>query len=194
VNPAGKQKKFLQVAREETDGFLKAFFVEHLEWFFALLILAGLAVYLWRQNTRLRRAEAQLKPAVSPKATNPEINIGAEVPVNIDPFLRAKRMLANGDPSGFYRELNQTTWEILRDKLQVRSSELNKHHIGDLLRAKGLDNAKIALLEKTLNECELNLYTPDHNETNMQQTLFHAEQALKYLEEGLGEMRSPQLS
>jgi hypothetical protein len=185
VSAAGKRKKFLETATEETDGFIKGFFLEHLEWFFALLILAGLAVYLWRQNTRLRKAEIQLKPVPLTSAAPPESHNPAQAHLHTDPLLRTKRLLANGDPSGFYRELNQATWDLLRDKLQVPSSELNKQHIGVLLKAKGFDETKIALLEKTLNECELNLYTPDHNETNMQQTLLQAEQVLQYVEDGL---------
>jgi BatD DUF11 like domain len=176
VTAAAKQKQFAFLPREETSGMLRNFLQQHLEWLFAVLILSGLAIYLWRQNTRLRKTEAQIKPGV-------ENNAQTYVPVPVDPLLRAKRLLANADARGFYRELSQATWDILRDKLLVPASELNKQHVIKLLKTKGWDNATIALLEQTLNECEINLYTPDHNETNMQQTLLHTEMIIKYVNE-----------
>ena len=187
VAAAGKQKKFLEMAREETDGIVRHFFVEHLEWFFALLILSGLAVYLWRQNRKLRKTGTDSKPIPDEPAVPALAPVAEQIPVQTDPLLRAKRLLSNNEPAGFYRELNQATWDLLRDRLEVPASELNKQHIAELLKAKGFDGSVIVLLEKTLNACEKNLYTPDHDESNMQQTLSQAEQLVKFIEGGPGE-------
>ena len=182
VVAASKKKQFAAIYKQETNG-AKIFLIKHLEWFFAILILSGLGIYLWRQNTRLKKTEAQIKPLIKEPVKNIAENIPVQIPEPIDPLLRAKRMLANADYKGFYKELSQTTWDTLRDKLNVPSSELNKQNIVRLLMAKGWDNSTIALLEKTLNECEMNLYTPDYNETNMQHTLQHAEMIIKYVSE-----------
>jgi oxygen tolerance protein BatD len=183
VSAASKKKQFATVYKQETNN-IKIFFVQHLEWFFAILILSGLAIYLWRQNTRLKKAETKIKSAAEPVKTIAENNIPFHIPEPVEPLIRAKRMLANADYKGFYKELNQATWETLRDKLKVPASELNKQHIVQLLKTKGWDEGTIALLQQTLNECEMNLYTPDYNETNMQQTLQHAEMIIKYVGEG----------
>ncbi|MHA4808203.1 BatD family protein [Flavitalea flava] len=42
---------------QSVNGGAKKFIQDHLEWLFAVLILSGLAVYLWRQNMRLKAAE-----------------------------------------------------------------------------------------------------------------------------------------
>jgi hypothetical protein len=183
VATAAKQKKFSFASKEEVSSSLKTFLQKHLEWFFALLILSGLAIYLWRQNTRLRKADLQLKAAAALIQTPVENTIPAHLPGPVDPLSRAKRLLANADYTGFYRELNQAIWDTLRDELHLPSSELNKYNIRRQLKIKGWDEATIASLENTLNECEMNLYTPDHNEKNMQHILENAEMIIKYLRE-----------
>ena len=179
-----KRKKSNVLSKEETGNGLKTFFQQHLEWFFAVLILSGLAIYLWRQNTRLKKNEAQEKPTTELLVKDAVNHVPLKLPEMPDPLLKARRSLTNGDYTNFYRELNQATWDSLRDTLHLPASTLNKQHIRQQLTAKGWDEATIASLEQMLNECEMNLYTPDHNEHNMQQMLQHAEMVIKYLKEG----------
>ncbi len=184
VAAAAKQKKYTVLSKEETREGLKNFLQQHLEWFFAVLILSGLAIYLWRQNARLRKAEQQIKPAAETIKTETATHAPVHLPEPADPLAKAKRMLSNADYQGFYRELNQAVWDALSNVLLLPASELNKQQIVEQLKMKGWDEETIASVKQTLNECEMNLYTPDHNENNMQQILLNAEMIVRYLREG----------
>src|SRR6185295_750308 len=52
---------------EESKGALKKLIQDHLEWIFAILILSFLAVYLFRQNIRLKKTEQEQKEAAAKK-------------------------------------------------------------------------------------------------------------------------------
>lgn len=182
VTAAAKHAKHNVLQSVETESLLKTFLQQHLEWIFAILILSGLAVYLWRQNTRLKKAEFQVKAVTETIKSAPENQIQVAVPEPPDPLQKPRRLLADGDYPGFYRELNRSVWDTLKS-LNLPASELNKHNVAHYLRARGWDDNTIGLLEQTLNECELNLYTPDHNESNMYQVLQQAETLLKLLRE-----------
>ncbi len=98
-----------------------------------------------------------------------------------DPLSDAKLRLESGDYPGFYRELNRTVWKAISDKLDLPASELNKSNIVRKLEAKGWDAPTTLSLEHLLNECEMNLYTPDYDTYNMQQMLGQAESLLGIL-------------
>jgi hypothetical protein len=168
-----------------TISDLKDFFDKHLEWFFAALILSIVAFFLWRHNiVSLKREEDDRKDISLSKEIKKEI----EVPVMpiveaVDPLLRAKRMLNNGDHRGFYTELNRTLWDVLIAKFNLPASELNKFNISAQLRAKGWDEENIFKLQGILNKCEMNLYTPDYNNMDIENILHDAEQTIKYINE-----------
>ena len=98
-----------------------------------------------------------------------------------DPFADVRLLLESGDYKGFYRELNRAVWRAVSDKLALPASELNKYNVVRELGAKGWDTTTILSLEHLLNECEMNLYTPDHDTYNMQQLLRQAESLLGVL-------------
>ena len=98
-----------------------------------------------------------------------------------DPLSDIKERLENGDHPGFYRELNRAMWKAVADKLDLPASELNKYNVARKLETKGWDAPSILSLEHLLNECEMNLYTPDHDTYNMQQLLRQAESLLRIL-------------
>jgi len=169
----------LSAATKESDNGPARFFQSHLEWFFAILILSGLAVYLFIQNRWLKRSNETVKEDVKPAdALMQEQKIAPPSP---DPLERAKELLAVGQYPAFYKELNRAIWREVAEKLQLRSSELNKYNIITQLTAKGWDRPQTALLEDTLNECEMKLYTPDYSETDLQRILQHAEQIIQDL-------------
>ena len=184
VGPAPKQKKSLQEGNPpaQPEGFAR-FFQQHLEWFFAILILSGLGVYLWRQNTRLKKADTGIQAVAKDQPAQTLRSAELPVPEPADPLVRARRLLSEGDANGYYTELSQVCWDSLRQKLHLQSSELNKPFVVQRLRMKGWDDQHIDRLEKLLAECEMNLYTPDHNVGNMQQLLQHAETILRNLRE-----------
>jgi hypothetical protein len=157
----------------------KEFFRQHLEWFFIIMILSGLAVYLLRQNRRLKKNQ---QPAEDPVAqTLPEADHSETVLAPPDPLLKSRQLLEQADYKGFYNELNLVVWSALSNRLQLPSSELNKYNITQALRTKGWGEETTTLLKNILNECEMSLYTPDYNSRDMQLLLEHTESLLNQL-------------
>ncbi|HWK02353.1 MAG TPA: BatD family protein [Puia sp.] len=183
-----------------STGEVKKFVQQHLEWIFTILILSGLAGWLWRQNARLRRAEQQQKEKeeAEKKAAEDRLvlqqverSIGhgysgsqpvSTAPVIVtDPLQEARLLFEKNDYKGFYREVNRALWKALTRKLDLPASELNKNNIARKLQAKGWDMETTLFLESVLNECEMNLYTPAYDAYNMQQLLKQAESMLDKL-------------
>jgi len=183
---------------------LKKFIQQHLESIFAILILSILAVYLWRQNRRLRTADREKEEnSRQADARNAAASNAAPMqqgsqesqglqgsrhaadpfeksrPLTVyptaDPLKDTRLLLENGDYKGFHRELNRTIWKTVTEKLDLPASELNKNNIARQLQAKGWDGETTRLLETILNECEMNLYMPAYDTYNMQQLLRQAE-------------------
>ena len=179
VGPAAKKRR--QFSTDNSPGHssvLSNFIFDHLEWFFAVLIFSGLAVYLWRQNTRLRKAEAHTTVAPAP-VTTPAVKT---FPVEIsDPLFKARTLFSNGQYAEFYRELNRVIWDTVHQKLHLPGSELNRHRVRNQLLLAGWDETSISLFEETLRTCEVNLYTPDHNEENIHQALVNADSIISKL-------------
>jgi len=160
--------------KEAANNFTD-FLQEHLEWFFAVLILSGLAIYLLMQNRRLKKDQEQVQQAAKVKE---EIQLTA-IPVVVDPLQEARQLLEAGDYRGFYAELNRALWNAVAGKLNLPASELNKYNISLQLQARGWQHETTTLLKDILNECEMKLYTPDYNTENMQSLLQQAESLLK---------------
>lgn len=98
-----------------------------------------------------------------------------------DPLLEARQLLENGNPTGFYREVNRAVWKAIGNKLYLPASELNKHNTLRQLQLRGWDDTALLSLENVLGECEMNLYTPAYDRWNMQQLLRQAESVLDRL-------------
>lgn len=158
---------------KDTGGSIREFLQQHLEWFFAILILSGLAVYLWMQNLRLKKAGV---PAAKPAVTaSPEIREPETKPEPPDPLRQSRQLLNNGDYRTFYTELNRALWNEVTGRLNLPGSEMNKHHIGLKLAAKGWAPETIGMLENIFSECEMKLYTPNYSVTDVQRILQDAE-------------------
>jgi hypothetical protein len=179
VTPAVKRAKATDPAPAPSfattgTGGMKKFVEQHLEWIFTILILSGLAGWLWRQNRHLRRMEQQQKEAAEKKASTAPVIV-------VDRLQEARQLFAKNDYMGFYREVNRALWKALIKKLDLPASELNKNNIARKLQAKGWDVETTLFLENVLNECEMNLYTPAYDAYNMQQLLRQAESMLDKL-------------
>jgi BatD DUF11 like domain len=163
----------------EENSLLKKFgyfFHDYMEWFFAMIILSAVAVYLMVQNRLHKKSEAQARLMEQEKLKAPEPVIPQ------DPFLLSRELLESGNYCAFYTELNRAIWKVIAEKLQLRSSEMNKHNIVQELKAKGWDEQSTKLLEDTLNECEVKLYTPAYSETDLLRIMSSAEAIVKKLE------------
>jgi len=169
---------------ENVLNTIKTFVVDHLEWIFAAIILICVGLFLWIHNTTSLKKEEVLKQAAALEQAKKEVEISFIHTVEIvDPLARTKRLLGNGDHKGFYAELNRAIWEALSDKLNLPASELNKYNIAIQLKAKGWDDDAIYQLQNILSSCEMNLYTPDYNPTDMENMLQNAEHIIKYINE-----------
>jgi hypothetical protein len=163
---------------EQKNSFTD-FLQQHLEWFFAILILSGLAVYFMVQNRRLKKEheEAERK-ATEKKAMEMAALSKLVIP---DPLRHAKQLLESGEYRGFYSEANRALWKAVADELNLPGSELNKYNISLQLQARGWQPETISSLKDILNECEMKLYTPDYNTENMQALLQQAEEVIERL-------------
>ncbi len=184
-------------------GRLRHFIREHLEWLFAILLLSAVIFYFWRQNLRLKKdgaggkgslsARAGMETSATRQGHEPEttrlnqsgtVSGSTYLPIpeqRVDPLLEAKQNFDNGDYKGFYREVNRAIWKAIVRKLDLPASELNKLNCIRQLQLRGWDAPSILSLENILNECEMNLYTPDYDTYNMQQLLRQAEWMLDRL-------------
>jgi hypothetical protein len=179
------------VQEEGNRSSLKKLIRDHLEWIFAVLILSFVAVFLLKQNMRLKKKEQEQQEAEAKKqaeellAEKARLAMAASVQMAVapvvDPLHDVRQLFDQGDYKGFYRELNRAVWKAISKKLDLPTSELNKYNITRQLEARGWDKQNILSLESVLNECEMNLYTPAYDAYNMQQLLRQAESVVHRL-------------
>ena len=148
-----------------------------------LICLSVLWTWWWLGKKRQKRQkEVGAQPEVTSEIPTP-LPSSAYLPAApaTDPLLEARQYFENGDYKAFYREVNRAVWKSIGKKIDLPSSELNKHNIIGQLELRGWDATSILSLENILNECELNLYTPAYDTYNMQQLLRQAEWVLDRL-------------
>lgn len=121
------------------------------------------------------------QPGGSPSPATDSLPLYTPVAVRVDPLLEARQFFDNGDYKGFYREVNRAVWKAICKKIDLPSSELNKQNCIRQLQLRGWDAPSVLSLENILNECEMNLYTPNYDTHNMQQLLRQAEWMLDRL-------------
>lgn len=161
----------------------RRFINDHLEWIFGSFILAGLGIFLLYQNQRAKKIMLEKKLAEKEAQRRALEALALEQSsLKTDPLLECRNLLAKGYYVGFYSELNRALWNEMADKLKIRASELNKHHVAERLREAGWNNEDMSLLQDTLNECEVKLYTPDHDESDLHRILKDAEVIISRLE------------
>ena len=190
VTPAIKRPRPAKPAAAEADsstgdrlgGFVRGL----LEMILAVLFGLGILWLWWRMN-RKRATPIPVPEVTAPQSTTvtpqpiPEVATpepaAAYVPAapTRDPLAEAREYFDNGDYKAFYREVNRALWKSIGGKIDLPSSELNKHNVIAQLELRGWDGPSILSLENVLNECEMNLYTPAYDAYNMQQLLRQAE-------------------
>lgn len=72
----------------------------------------------------------------------------------------AKKLMKENNAAGFYDEILRGLWGYMSDKLNIPVAELSKENISAVLGEKRVDEAIIASLHNTLNECEFARYAP----------------------------------
>lgn len=90
-----------------------------------------------------------------------------EEPVVLNPLFNAKLMLVQQDSRGFYSELNRNLRDYTARKFDC-SPQLNMKDIEQRMRSKGLDNDIISQFSLVIQQCEIALYNPSLDESDMQ--------------------------
>ena len=142
-------------------------------WLLPLFAIAALLLFINSKKKKVVKKSASIIPATPAPEQIP--------PHPVDPFEGARHALAAVNSQLFYKETGKATWQILSEKFQLTSSQLNKPVVVRLLQQSNAPVETIPLLERVLNDCELALYTPVHTENDMRQTLEKAEQLKKLL-------------
>lgn len=140
-----------------------------------IFLLAAMGIFGYFQIRKRNRVKAEM-------TRRAELEKLKLVPVKVDPLLESRDLMMAGDFGKFYASVNRAIWRSVSDKLQLPSSELNKLNIASGLRNSGWTDEEIIQLKNVLNECEMKLYTPEFNTTDMQRVLVSAEQITERLE------------
>ena len=134
---------------------------------FLLLALATFIIIKESKKDALLKAEKAKQLAELEKAKH--------IPAVVDPLQESRQLMQAGDFSKFYASVNRAIWKSVSDKLQLPASDLNKLNIATGLRSIGWSDDDIIQLKNVLNECEMKLYTPEYNTSDMQRILSAAE-------------------
>jgi hypothetical protein len=97
----------------------------------------------------------------------------------------AARYLKEGKDKAFYEETSRAVWGYLSNKLHVPFADLSKQLIQDKLTQQQVSVQYTAQLFDLLDDCEMALYTPMHNNDKMQGTYQHAVAVISHLEDEL---------
>lgn len=142
-----------------------------------LLLISIIAYFTWMGN-RKNKTKVVRHPVIEPVIESAApIVVPEPVPTPVKKetvisWAPVEAALAKGDSQQFYTLLGNTIWQFLNEKLELTGSEKNKHTLLQKLSAiPAVTTAETEKLTKTLQACELALYSPVHSEEDMQ-TLF----------------------
>ncbi|HEV2354977.1 MAG TPA: BatD family protein [Puia sp.] len=182
VSRAARRATAYAVPTAPAAGKMEGFFRNVLEMVIAILVSLGLLMG-WRRLNRKDPKPAEKKAPGQDARRPASVAPPTYLPMEPAPDLLAdaRQHFHSGDYRAFYREVNRAIWKAVAGKLDLPSSELNKHNVVAQLELRGWDAPSIVSLENTLNECELNLYTPAYDVYNMQQLLRQAEWVINRL-------------
>ncbi|PSL35455.1 BatD family protein [Chitinophaga ginsengisoli] len=102
----------------------------------------------------------------------------------------AARYLKEGKDKAFYEETSRAIWGYLSNKLHVPFADLSKQLIQDKLTQQQVSVQYTAQLFDLLDDCEMALYTPMHNNDKMQGTYQQAVTVISRLEDELQRAKS----
>jgi hypothetical protein len=140
-----------------------------------VLVVAALGVYQWSiHRKQQKKSAAVLTPVLKP--ANETVPV-----ISKDLLDEARWALKSGESQRFYKEVNKAAWKVVTDKVNIPATGLNKPNTIRQLQYKGVNAEVIEKFESVLNECEMALYTPVHDVSDMHQTLNKAEDVIETL-------------
>jgi len=138
---------------------------------FPVLILIAALFYRRKQDYRQNNA-AFLKHRYANKVALKRLELAA-------------RYLKEGKDKAFYEETSRAVWGYLSNKLHIPFADLSKQLIQDRLSQQQINGANTIKLFDLLDNCEMALYTPSHNNDKMQGTYQQAVDVISQLEDEL---------
>jgi len=141
-----------------------------------ILLLVGAYIYRRRLNYQQNNA-AFLKHRFANKVALKRLELAA-------------RYLKEGKDKAFYEETSRALWGYLSNKLHVPFADLSKQLIQDKLAQRQVSEQYSAKLFDLLDDCEMALYTPMHNNDKMQGTYQQAVDVISHLEDELQHAKS----
>ncbi len=155
------------------------------------IILIGLASWIVlrkgkKKDLKLPTPQPTPKDAPSPYAPQAlwDTKVQQMAPAAVTTFEEkdwledAREKLKTGNSADYYRSLNAGIWGFLQDRLDL-SGERNKNKVLELMETKGFSPFVREETRQLLDECELALYAPVQNHTDMQQAMELAERLQK---------------
>ncbi|MCF6401811.1 BatD family protein [Chitinophaga filiformis] len=141
-----------------------------------VLLLVAAVVYRRRRNYQQNNA-AFLKHRYANKVALKRLELAA-------------RYLKEGKDKAFYEETSRAIWGYLSNKLHVPFADLSKQLIQDKLTRQQVSVQYTTQLFDLLDDCEMALYTPMHNNDKMQGTYQQAVTVISHLEDELQRAKS----
>lgn len=132
-----------------------------------LLIMFGFILFRYiRAGENVKFAIQQAAPTITPPI---EAATTEPTPVHKpDPLFNARMLLIQQNSAAFYSELSKSIKDFSAEKLSIQSTNPGKLVIEQALRNKGFDDILISQFQLLLQQCEVALYTPSLNDTDMQ--------------------------
>lgn len=136
------------------------------------LLLLIVAIWYRRKQEYAHKNAAVLKHRYANKAALKRLELAA-------------RYLKAGKDKDFYEETSRAVWGYLSNKLHIPFADLSKQLVQDKLAQQQVSDTHTAALFDLLDNCEMALYTPNHNNDRMQGTYQQAVQVISQLEDEL---------
>ncbi|HVI43896.1 MAG TPA: BatD family protein [Chitinophaga sp.] len=145
-------------------------------WFYILLLLplliaGGLILYKRKQDYNITNA-ALLKHRYANKVALKRLELAA-------------RYLKEGKDKSFYEETSRAVWGYLSHKLKIPFADLSKQLVQEKLSARQINGSNTSDLFELIDNCEMALYAPSHNNNKMQGTYTQAVNIITNLEDAL---------
>jgi BatD DUF11 like domain len=167
VNQAKKMKNTMPPSTP--DKTIHTDWIKIALWSAVFLLFLGAAIFIYRQS---KKDEALKQGKAIELAALEKFKQGLEM---ADTLKESREFMRIADFGKFYASINRAIWKSVSDKLRLPASELNKLNIASGLRNSGWSDEEIIQLKNILNECEMKLYTPDYNTSDMHRVFASAE-------------------
>jgi len=181
IDPATEAASVQEESEDGTSDWLTSKWV----WSLPVLAVAGLGVI---QNRRLKKKTRMVAESLKKRELQQQIAALAAAkaaqPFHPGPFMEARRLLMDGQNGNqFYEELSRSLWQYFGDRFNIRPSDLNQPTVTRHLYERGFDETVVDQFHLIINQCEWALYTPQHNESDMQSAFDLAEDLIRSVEQ-----------